>query len=156
MSTWTFLAFLALFSQLWGNPPRLTCPPLKEMQALLTKSKRPESDILIPLTRGCKGGMLTRSSAWLPIPTGFLNWPLIAIQHNSLIVDGPLFTCLTFKPGWYPSRFFYPLSWVPETFLARFPVFVVASAYGRRCVSVRSTPKIPTTRQKNPGECQVL
>ena len=45
------------------------------------------------------------------------------------------------------------LPWVPETFLARFPVSVkslkwpaspiLASAYGRRCVGLRPTPKIP-------------
>ena len=44
--------------------------------------------------------------------------------------------------------------WVPETFLARFPVSVkssplVASAYGRRCVGLRPTPKIPTACEKN-------
>ena len=56
----------------------------------------------------------------------------------------------------YAIKIFHPLPWVPETFLARFPVFVVASAYDQRCVSVRSTPKIPTAWQKNPGQCQVL
>ena len=49
----------------------------------------------------------------------------------------------------YAIEIFHALPWVPETFLARFPVFSVASAYGRRCVSLRSTPKIPTTREKN-------
>ena len=44
--------------------------------------------------------------------------------------------------------------WVPETFLARFPVSVkssplVASAYGRRCVGLRPTLKIPAAREKN-------
>ena len=48
----------------------------------------------------------------------------------------------------------FPLPWVPETFLARFPVSVkssplAASAYGRRCVSLRPTAKIPAAREKN-------
>ena len=50
------------------------------------------------------------------------------------------------------------IPWVPETFLARFPVSVksflaasplVASAYGRRCVGLRPTPQIPAAREKN-------
>ena len=55
------------------------------------------------------------------------------------------------------SRF---VPWVPETFLARFPVSVtfgivtrasplVASAYGRRCVGLQPTPEIPAAREKN-------
>ena len=51
------------------------------------------------------------------------------------------------------------LLWVPGIFLARFPVSVnslwwsplVASAYGRRCVSLRSTPKIPPYARKASG-----
>ena len=60
--------------------------------------------------------------------------------------------------GWLP--------WLPETFLEQFPVSVkslwwparkvflatsllVASAYGRRCVGLRPTPKIPAAREKN-------
>ena len=38
------------------------------------------------------------------------------------------------------------LPWVPETFLARFPV----SAYGRRCVGLRPTPKISAAREEKP------
>ena len=41
--------------------------------------------------------------------------------------------------------------WVPETFLARFPVLsslYAASAYGRRCVGLRPTPKIAAMRAK--------
>ena len=42
--------------------------------------------------------------------------------------------------------------WVPETFLARFPVSVkslVASAYGRRCVGLRpNTENSRRTREK--------
>ena len=49
----------------------------------------------------------------------------------------------------YAMKIVHALPWVPETFLARFPVWFVASAYGRRCVSLRSTPKIPTAREKN-------
>ena len=49
----------------------------------------------------------------------------------------------------YAIKIFHALPWVPETFLARFTVFSVASAYGRRCVSLRSTPNILTTREKN-------
>ena len=47
------------------------------------------------------------------------------------------------------------LTWVPETFLARFPVSVkslasplVASAYGRRCVGLRPIQKIPAALEK--------
>ena len=47
----------------------------------------------------------------------------------------------------------YAVPWVPETFLARLPVlsslFLAASAYGRRCVGLRPTPKIPAAREKN-------
>ena len=52
----------------------------------------------------------------------------------------------------------YSIPWVPETFLARFPVLsslflaaspLVALAYGRRCVGLRPTPKIPAAREKN-------
>ena len=49
----------------------------------------------------------------------------------------------------YAIKILHALPWVPETFLARFPVFGMAPAYGRKFVSVRSTPKIPTTREKN-------
>ena len=40
---------------------------------------------------------------------------------------------------------------MPETFLALFPVSVksLASAYGRRRVGLRPTPKIPAAREKN-------
>ena len=129
-----------------GNPPRLTCPQLKAMQVSLTKQERPTSNILIALTRGCKVGMHTRNSTWLPIPIGTMNWPLIAIKHKSLIVDGPLFIQARMANA---IKIFHALSWVPETFLAGFSVFVVASAHGRRCVSLRSTPKIPTGGEKN-------
>ena len=48
----------------------------------------------------------------------------------------------------------WKLPWVPETFLP-----LVASAYGRRCVGLRSTPKlIPAAREKNlwyPGYMKV-
>ena len=44
---------------------------------------------------------------------------------------------------------FRNLPWVPETFLARFPVSVKSLSYGRRCVGLRPTPKIPTAREKN-------
>ena len=43
--------------------------------------------------------------------------------------------------------------WVPETFIARFPLSappLVASADGRRCV-FRLTPKIPAAREKDLG-----
>ena len=50
-------------------------------------------------------------------------------------------------------RFRERVPWVPETFLARFPVsvksFLAASAYGRRCVGLRPTPKISSAREKN-------
>ena len=40
--------------------------------------------------------------------------------------------------------------WVPETFLARFSrFFLAASAYGRRCVGLWPTTKIPAAREKN-------
>ena len=39
---------------------------------------------------------------------------------------------------------------VPETLLARFPVSVKASAYGRRCVGLRPTPKIPRRKREKP------
>ena len=46
------------------------------------------------------------------------------------------------------------LPWVPESFRSRgfrflSSLFLAASAYGRRRVSLRSTPKIPTAREKN-------
>ena len=49
---------------------------------------------------------------------------------------------------WFIPR----VPWVPETFLARFPVSVkslAASAYGRICIGLQPTPKIPATREKN-------
>jgi len=59
---------------------------------------------------------------------------------------------------WYNGLLVVPrLPWVPETFLARFPVSVkylyrpasplVASPYGRRCVGLRPAPKIPAARE---------
>ena len=37
-----------------------------------------------------------------------------------------------------------------DLFLARFPVSVNASAYGRRCVGLRPTPKIPRRKREKP------
>ena len=55
---------------------------------------------------------------------------------------------------------FEPLtSWVPENFLSAVSVRFVASAYGRRCVSLRPTPKGPAAREKNlwyPGYCSSM
>ena len=55
---------------------------------------------------------------------------------------------------------FEPLtSWVPETFLSAVSVRFVASAYGRRCVSLRPTPKGPAAREENlwyPGYCSSM
>ena len=53
---------------------------------------------------------------------------------------------------WILNGIALTLPWLPETFLARFPVSVAASplvAYGRRRVGLRPTPKIPAAREKN-------
>ena len=127
------------------------------MQALLTKSKRPRKRHIDSFDTWLQGwnayeklGMASHPHRYPELasyrdPTQLANrkWPPVYLfDFQTRMV--------------YAIKIFHPLPWVPETFLARFPVFVVASAYGQRCVSVRSTPKIPTARQKNPGQCQVL
>ena len=55
------------------------------------------------------------------------------------------------KPGKIQACMgFEPLtSWVPETVLSAVSVRFVASAYRRRCVGLRPTPKIPAACEKN-------
>ena len=69
------------------------------------------------------------------------------------------FCCYPLHSQTYEDMSVCHLLWVPGIFLARFPVSVnslwwsplVASAYGRRCVSLRSTPKIPPYARKASG-----
>ena len=65
---------------------------------------------------------------------------------NTLILSDTLLFDLYSIYGYFEGN----VPWVPETLLARFLVSVKASAYGRRCVGLRSTPKIPRRKREKP------
>ena len=65
---------------------------------------------------------------------------------NTLILSDTLLFDFYSIYGYFEGN----VPWVPETLLARFPVSVKASAYGRRCVALRPTPKIPRRKREKP------
>ena len=65
---------------------------------------------------------------------------------NTLILSDTLLFDFYSIYGYFEGN----VPWVPETVLARFPVSVKASAYGRRCVGLRPTPKIPRRKREKP------
>ena len=65
---------------------------------------------------------------------------------NTLILSDTLLFDFYSIYGYFEGN----VPWVPETLLARFLVSVKASAYGRRCVGLRSTLKIPRRKREKP------